>query len=302
MIKVKLEEEVIIQRVSHDLYANPKSGFREFYNNEARACRTASRLFGAPPTIEVTLIPSQRNFVVQGLDSLGISRTSSFRSIPSSKGDNFSGEEIGLFGLGRNSYTTLSDTMVLETFSREDGTKYAVMGKNGIAYNLLPKPNLDSHGTRVTFILDQKVPILDMLDYIVDCTAFSGIETFLNLAEKMELPSYWRSDFPSEKGRYRLGPNRFDEYLEQKVRNANRWHEVVEYLPVQIVDEDFELYTAFVVRKDYSGPAATEESEEREVRLLGTPVEAKMDPCLLRPGFCRSRTSASTPLQRTERG
>jgi hypothetical protein len=31
MIKVKLEEEVIIQRVSHDLYANPRSGFREFY-------------------------------------------------------------------------------------------------------------------------------------------------------------------------------------------------------------------------------------------------------------------------------
>jgi hypothetical protein len=275
MIKVKLEEEVIIQRVSHDLYANPKSGFREFYNNECRACRTASRVFGANSSIEVTLIPSQRKLVVQGVDSLGISQDK-FLQVYSVLGrsDNFSGEEIGLFGLGRNSYTTLSDTMVLETFSREDETKYAVMGKNGIAYNLLPKPNLDSHGTRVTFVLDQKVPILDMLDYIVDCTAFSGIDTFLNLAEKIELPSYWRSDFPSEKGRYRLGPNRFDEYLEQKVRNANRWHEVVKYLPIRIEDEDFELYAAFVVRKDYNGLAATEESDEREVRLLGTPVEA----------------------------
>jgi hypothetical protein len=194
------------------------------------------------------------------------------------RSDNFSGEEIGLFGLGRNSYTTLSDTMILETFSREDGTKYAVMGKNGIAYNLLPEPHLDSHGTRVTFVLDQKVPILDMLDYIVDCTSFSGIDTFLNLAEKMELPSYRKSDYPSEKGRYKLGPKRFDEYLEQKVRNASRWHELAKYLPVHIEDEDFELYATFVVRKDYNGLAATEESsDEREVRLLGTPVEARID-------------------------
>ena len=209
------------------------------------------------------------------MDSLGISQDK-FLQVYSVLGrsDNFSGEEIGLFGLGRNSYTTLSDTMVLETFSREDETKYAVMGKNGIAYNLLPKPNLDSHGTRVTFVLDQKVPILDMLDYIVDCTAFSGVDTFLNLAEKIELPSYWRSDFPSEKGRYTLGPKRFDEHLEQKVRKANKWHEVVKYLPIHIEDEDFELYAAFVVRKDYNGLAATEESDEREVRLLGTPVEA----------------------------
>ena len=282
MIKVKLEEEVIIQRVSHDLYANPRSGFREFYNNECRACRTASRVFGANPSIEVTLIPSERKLVIQGVDSLGISQDK-FLQVYSVLGrsDNFSGEEIGLFGLGRNSYTTLSDTMVLETFSREDETKYAVMGKNGIAYNLLPKPNLDSHGTRVTFVLDQKVPILDMLDYIVDCTAFSGIDTFLNLAEKIELPSYWRSDFPSEKGRYTLGPKRFDEHLEQKVRNANKWHEVVKYLPIRIEDEDFELYGAFVVRKDYNGLAATEESDEREVRLLGTPVEATDRPALL---------------------
>ena len=275
MIKVKLEEEVIIQRVSHDLYANPRSGFREFYNNECRACRIASRVFGANPSIEVTLVPSERKLVIQGVDSLGISQDK-FLQVYSVLGrsDNFSGSEIGMYGLGRASYVTISDTVVLETFSREDGTAYAVLGKSGIAYNLLPKPNLDSHGTRVTFVLDQKIPILDMLDYIVDCTAFSGIDTFLNLAEKMELPSYWRSDFPSEKGRYTLGPKRFDEDLEQKVRKANKWHEVVKYLPIRIEDEDFELYAAFVVRKDYNGLAATEESDEREVRLLGTPVEA----------------------------
>ena len=74
MIKVKLEEDVVIQRVSRDLYANPKSGFREFYNNECRACRTASRIYGAKPSVEITVIPSQRKLVIQGVDSLGMSQ------------------------------------------------------------------------------------------------------------------------------------------------------------------------------------------------------------------------------------
>jgi hypothetical protein len=133
MIKVKLEEEVIIQRVSHDLYANPRSGFREFYNNECRACRIASRVFGANPSIEVTLVPSERKLVIQGVDSLGISQDK-FLQVYSVLGrsDNFSGSEIGMYGLGRASYVTISDTVVLETFSREDGTAYAVLGKSGI--------------------------------------------------------------------------------------------------------------------------------------------------------------------------
>ena len=74
MIKVKLEEDVIIQRVSHDLYAKPSSGFRELYNNEARACRIAERQFGAKPRIEITVDPPAWKLSIQGVDSLGISQ------------------------------------------------------------------------------------------------------------------------------------------------------------------------------------------------------------------------------------
>jgi len=279
MIKVKLEEDVIIQRVSRDLYANPRSGFREFYNNECRACRTASRLYGAKPTIEITIIPSQRKLVIQGVDSLGMSQDK-FLQVYSVLGrsDNFSGDEVGMFGLGRAAYTTLTDTMVLETFSREDNSRYAVMGKSGVAYNLLPQPDLDCYGTRVTFILDEKISLPDLLEYIVDCTAFSGVETFLNLEESMDLPSYYRSDIPKEKGRHVLGPKKFDERLEQMVRKTSAWHDVVSYFPVHIADEDFDLYAAFVVRKDYDGIKVTSESsDEKEVRLLGAPVDARME-------------------------
>jgi hypothetical protein len=279
MIKVRLEEDVIIQRVSRDLYANPKSGFREFYNNECRACRTASRVYGAKPSVEITIIPSQRKLVIQGVDSLGMSQDK-FLQVYSVLGrsDNFSGDEVGMFGLGRAAYTTLTDTMVLETFSREDSSRYAVMGKSGVAYNLLPQPDLDCYGTRVTFILDEKISLPDLLEYIVDCTAFSGVETFLNMEENMDTPSYYRSDIPREKGRHRLGPKKFDERLEQTVRKTNAWHDVISYFPMHISDEDFDLYTAFVIRKDYNGLTVTSESsDEKEVRLLGAPVDARIE-------------------------
>jgi hypothetical protein len=152
------------------------------------------------------------------------------------------------------------------------------MGKSGVAYNLLPQPVLDRYGTRVTFVLDEKISLPDLLEYIVDCTAFSGVETFLNLEESVDLPSYYRSDIPKEKGRHRLGPKKFEERLEQLVRGTRAWKDVVNYFPVKVSDEDFDLYAAFVVRKDYDGLTVTSgSSDEREVRLLGTPVDARLE-------------------------
>lgn len=102
MIPVKLEEDVVIQRISHDLYAKPESGFRELFNNEARACRTAKKHHNASPRIEVTIVPSERKLVIHGIDSMGMSMDR-FLNIFTVLGrsDNFSGEEVGQFGLGR---------------------------------------------------------------------------------------------------------------------------------------------------------------------------------------------------------
>ena len=38
-IKVTMDQDVMIQRVSHEIYSNFESGIRELVNNEYRACR-----------------------------------------------------------------------------------------------------------------------------------------------------------------------------------------------------------------------------------------------------------------------
>src|SRR5690606_5268990 len=211
LIPVKLEEDVIIQRISHDLYSDPKSGFRELYNNEARACRIARKNYpGASPHIVVTVKPSERRLVIRGIDSMGMSQQK-FLTVYTVLGrsDNFDSTEVGQFGMGRAAYTCLSDIMVLETYSRETGEKYAVMGKNGVGYNVLPQPtDLDNYGTRITVTLRENISIPALVEYIFDVCRFSGVRTTIDLEEEV---NNFGDSFHA--GQYEVGLESMKEYV-----------------------------------------------------------------------------------------
>jgi hypothetical protein len=282
LIPVKLEQDVVIQRISHDLYASPESGFRELYNNEARACRIAKNHYDANPRIEVTLVPSERKLVIHGIDSMGMSQEK-FLTVYTVLGrsDNFDSTEVGQFGCGRASYVTLSDIMVLETYSRETGEKYAVMGKNGIGYNVLPQPaDLKEYGTRITLTLRHDISIVNLVKYMMKVCMFSGVDTYLNLEEDISiegLPSYRTEKIHTKAGRYRLGTITFAEYLENKVQTAETWRPLVKMVFVEAKeDTDFYLYGIIAIRKGYDNDLAAEipDSSSGETYLLGTPIEA----------------------------
>jgi hypothetical protein len=277
-IRMDLEKDVIIQRVSHDLYASPNSGFRELYQNEARACREAKRI-GAEPRIEVTLSPLSRKLVIHGIDSMGISQEKFlhlYRFL--GRTDNWNGSEVGQWGLGKAAYCTMSDTMLLETYSREDKTRYAVVGRNAMGYSLAPEPkNLSSYGTRITLILREDVEIASLYNYIVECSRFSGVETFLNLQES--LTDRYRDGILKSAGRYRLGPESIAEYLKKKTINSLAGYyndKLAKYVPVVIRGEGFELHGCFAVSIDYEGKRSVMRRGRaaEEVYLIGVPISA----------------------------
>ncbi|MGA2875068.1 MAG: hypothetical protein ABSE82_05950 [Nitrososphaerales archaeon] len=183
IIRARLEEGVVRQRLSRDIYSNPNSGFRELYANEVRACRRATALNPQSkhtPRISVALDYSNRNLVIHGVNSLGIP-LQKFKDVLAVLGetDNDSGSEVGQFGMGHMSFRALSDNILFECFSLESGEKYSYLG-NGNVYEKLPEPKgLKSAGTRVTVTLRDGVEIGTLEKYVRSVCAYSDVDTFL---------------------------------------------------------------------------------------------------------------------------
>jgi ribosome-binding factor A len=286
-IPLTLEQDVVVQRISHDLYAKPESGFRELLNNEIRACRTAEKIFGAKPKIVITLDPSTRDLEIRGTESTGMS-IDTFKNVYTVVGrsSNFSGEEIGQFGFGRISYPALSDIMILETkYRTADGQtgEYAIMGKNGIGFNILPKPNLDSYGTVVKLVLKKEVNLHHLADYIREACAFSSIPTYLDLTSDLkETGVSWRI----EEIRYPKGSIQLNKTFAQKAEEAasrsvyyhgkKKGGELVRSFHTTM--EGVELYAEFRVgEKEYYDYFPHLLKIGKDERLIGSPIEIGID-------------------------
>ena len=177
LIPVKLEEDVIIGRISHDLYSNPQSAVRELYANEIRACHESISQYNAKPRIEVHANAQTREFVIHGIDSKGIEQERFLEVLAVlGRSDNFDRSKPGQFGMGFASYTCLSDIIFVETFAR-NGDKYSVMGKGGMGFQILQKPKLTQYGTKLSMTATQKINITTLLATLKTCAYLSGIPT-----------------------------------------------------------------------------------------------------------------------------
>ena len=178
------------------IYKDFNSGVRELYNNEARACRTARDQYGARPRIDIKIDVEERNFIMHGVDSLGISEEV-FKQVIKvlGKSGNLSGNEVGQFGMGFVSYQMLTDFMVLNTWTREEteGSEYyTALCKEDLATKKIveKEPTLDTHGTKLQMILKPNVVINEVIQTIKDCAKFSQIETNIEItnSDDDELP------------------------------------------------------------------------------------------------------------------
>jgi hypothetical protein len=287
-IPVKLEQDVVVQRISHDLYAKPESGFRELYNNEVRACRTAQKIFGAKPRMVISIDPATRELEIRGVDSTGMS-AETFKNVYTviGRSSNFSGEEIGQFGFGHISYCTLSEIMVLETKYRtpegETG-EYAIMGKNGVGFNILPRPSVGPFGTVVKLVLKSEVNLRRLVEYICEACTFSGIPTYLNLAADLrgEPGVSWGREKQYARGCVQLNKT-YQEKAEEAANRSSYYHHGGKLAKTfQIALEGAELYAEFRVGEKEYAPLPSSSTTTllrigKDTRLIGSPIEIGID-------------------------
>jgi hypothetical protein len=248
---VRLEDDVVRFRVGH-LYANPASALRELYANELRACHTARDQYGANPKIQITLNITERTIIIHGIDSLGITEEK-FLSVLSVLGenDNQDGSEVGQFGWGIQSFLTIADNILFETFARETGEKFAMLGINGDHYSKVSQPTLSTTGTKVTLFVKDGLDIAQLGKAFLHICAYSDIPTFLHTHDTSETK----------------GSRSEGDVCGYEINNPDLGHALSDLgEKIEFEDEDYQLAAVLM--------PSTAIKPEIDVRLLRLPIKA----------------------------
>jgi hypothetical protein len=298
IIEMRLEQSVIMERLSKDIYKDFKSGFRELFANAVSACILAQQLFQAKPRIEIVINPKTRELTIREFDSIGMS-TEVFKEVYTVVGrsGNFDGTRPGQFGFGRLAWVTLSDRMILETHYRtKDGKtgKYAVQGQNAISFVVLPKPNLNTFGTTVKLILYKEISIEGLVKYITNACEMSKIDTYLTLTSSVrdqESPEDEDNDEdwddngnPAQQPpTIKAGTIKLSKTYHEKADAYCKWltkqygrRGVSILKEYTLTGDGWEVYGAFLTQKETSGltELLTPNNNGTYTYLVGLPIEA----------------------------
>ena len=279
-ISVSLDSDVIIQKLSHEIYSGWKSGLRELYNNEARACRITSKQHPTTnPSIHITIDPVERRLTIEGIDSQGITVEvfdKSLRVLGVSS--NFDSKEIGQMGMGFAGYTMIFEAMILDSYSREDNEKWSVLADGGINFKVLGNPTMSEYGTKLSGTYKENINVDEMFEHIKVLSRFSNVQTFVHLTEDTTNHNAGVFVCDNYRGGYHYLMSMRAEHLKSE-DNYRAKHDRKElFIPISVEREDFDFY-GYVCVFNTTYDSIRKESISSDMcitTLIGTPVEADL--------------------------
>jgi hypothetical protein len=254
VITTKLNEKVIIQRIAKDLYKNANSGLRELYNNSARACRNAIKKYDSVDSfIKITINEGTRQLIIYD-EGDGISKQR-FKQVLLELGtsDNLDEGEVGQFGMGFASYTTLSSVVIIDTKAR-NGDQYKMVAKDGMSFQPVGDSTRETFGTTLTMTCYPEVDLAELVHTLKRLAKYSGVPTQLELLDFEYIPAGFN------RGINDIKQVSFDSEVRQ---NNTKSIDVVD-----IDTEDFRLIGLASGR--YAG------DNDSHVHLLNTPIESEV--------------------------
>ena len=116
IIQVRLKDEAVIKYLSEGIYTSWKSAVRELFANELTAALTAKEIDpNANPTIEIRIDPEEREFIIHGIDSLGITQqTFADKLIYYGRSGNKSSKKLGRFGFGMKCVSSDTECLTVD--------------------------------------------------------------------------------------------------------------------------------------------------------------------------------------------
>ena len=103
---------------------------------------------------------------------------------------NNNANEIGQMGMGLASYTTLAQSIKVDTKARETDECYSFMAENGKKFDPLPNPKMKQFGTKISGSYYEENPrtkehlyIDDMIGQLHKLARYSTIPTYIHLTD-----------------------------------------------------------------------------------------------------------------------
>lgn len=281
IIKMRLNEDVIIQRVSNQLYKSSYSAFRELYNNCCYHGYIDENTY-----VKISLDTFTRELVIQDFNAKGITEEV-FTEILTELGTSSNNDRSkgGKFGLGFNAYPLLSDTIILQT-QCTNGDCYAVSGKGGMMFQKAPKPRLEKTGTRLKMTLKPDINYVKLLDKITECALTSGVKTYLELKSDDRVGSY-------EIGLHTLEQKPYSEILEYLQTNQ---YETMSHITSSFENDDYEIHLSVGVNKNGS----LVNSRDKKIYLINSPIIAEIDQIDSRQKYYASQNTDSYDGDKTD--
>jgi len=284
-IKVQLDSDVVIQKLSHDIYSSWKSGFRELYNNEARACRITARDYpDANPEIHITIDPTERQLTIEGKDSQGITVEVFDKSLKVlGVSSNFDSKEIGQMGMGFAGYTMIFEALKIESNPRGADSTWSALADGGIKFEILGNPIMKTYGTRLTGTYMDKITPDDMIEWIKVLSRFSKVNTFIHLTDDVNNYNSGMMKCDSYKNGHHYLMSARAELLEEDSHGSyrerdNKGYSNDNFISVIVERDDFDFYGYLCIYNTRYNSISSEnlKDEKNLVTLIGTPVEADM--------------------------
>ena len=288
-IKVGLDSDVIIQKLSHEIYSNWRSAIRELYNNEARACRNVMKMVNAyeedctesKPEIHITIDPIERHLTIEGRDSEGITVNvfdKSLRVLGVSS--NFDSTEIGQMGMGFASYTLIFEALKLDTWSREKPDEiYSALADGGIEFDILGKPNMKSYGTRLSGTYKDNIVADDIVEQVRILARFSNVPTFIHLTDDITRFNAGLIICDQFENGMKWLLHERELMQEGDGRRSEKKKDIMEqFIPVSIENDDYDFFGYWCCYDTTYDSIRLEElgSDSNLTTLIGTPVQADM--------------------------
>lgn len=310
IIKVRLKDEAVIKYLSEGIYTSWKSAVRELFANELTAALTPKGITGTlkeeeNPTIEITIDPDRRELTIQGKHSLGITMdTFAEKVIYYGRSGNVSSKRPGRFGFGAKAYVSLGKCIRIESFARETGERYGVIGSEGTQFKRIPDDELTilEHGTKVSIILreDEREEVAETYDWtrtgyatsdrakrkvieldelietIENVCRFSDIGTYLTISSDCKITkhsSYSRYAYETtvksqSRKKINFTPRK---YAATRIAKGNQ--SPCQHFEFELDDPDFYFYGVLAASSRDENEVDVN-SDNGEVRLLKMPIEA----------------------------